>query len=309
MDISRIDLRLLVAFEAVMAERHVTRAANKIGMTQSAVSNALNRLRHLVNDPLFIRGVSGMRPTPRALELSGPVSAALRQLQLAMDPPVFDPASAKRTFKLSMSAHSAEIILPSLVRQISRQAPGINIQVVPKSNVNIVELLDTGQIDVAVGVTATLPQRFAVTTLFEDRYVAVMHTDHPLAATDPLDFKAFLAARHVLLNPTGQQVVHIDRQLARLKFVRNIVLTVNQLVVAASVIARSDMVTATFHRSIADLNKLFDLGLVTRDLPLDPVQVQLVWLPSLSQHPAHDWFRQLLMVHAAHDDPGGRDAL
>lgn len=277
-----------------MAERNVTRAAQRVGMTQPAVSNALNRLRELVGDELFLRGVGGMRPTPRAIELAEPVGHALRQLQLALEPTAFDPLKAERTFRLAVSSHSAQIILPRLVPYLSEQTPGIALHVIPTRLKGIPELLDSHTVEFAIGVLPPAPERFSTLPLFEDRYVAVMRRDHPLAAR-PLSMEAYLAARQVMINPTGQTTVRIDEELQRRRLQRNVVMTVNQLLVGAMIVAQTDLITTVFQRSIEDIGEFSDFDLVWRPLDVEPVRIDMIWHPGLSNHPAHAWLRDTIL--------------
>ena len=128
MNIALVDLNLLIVFDAVMREKHVTRAAKRIGMTQPAVSNALNRLRYIAKDDLFIRSPAGVVPTARALELSPPIRQAINLVENAFDPTTFDPKSSNDVFNIAISNYTASILFPILAQLLEREAPNINVR-------------------------------------------------------------------------------------------------------------------------------------------------------------------------------------
>ncbi len=157
MNLRKFDLKALLVFDAVMTERSTTKASYQLSMSQPAVSSALNRLRYGLEDELFIRGADGMRPTPRALELAAPIRQALTQLSEALEPVEFVPANASRTFTFTMTDHVALLILPTLAKRLEKVAPNIDIRVKPNTNVNAPELLNSGEIDFAIGVFPNPP--------------------------------------------------------------------------------------------------------------------------------------------------------
>ena len=128
MNIALVDLNLLVVFDAVMREKHVTRAAKRIGMTQPAVSNALNRLRHIAKDDLFIRSANGVVPTARAIELGPPIRQAINLVENAFDPTSFDPKSSTEEFNIAISNYTASILFPKLAEVLEKEAPNINVR-------------------------------------------------------------------------------------------------------------------------------------------------------------------------------------
>ncbi len=150
MDLAGVDLNLLVVFDALMAERHVTRAGDRIGLSQPAVSAALNRLRHLLKDDLFIRRADRMQPTRKAQELAIPLRQALMQIQAALEPQTFDPATAKCTFKLATNDFAASILLPSLGAKLSLEAPSIDLRLIYADDALGMKLLDEDGIDLAI---------------------------------------------------------------------------------------------------------------------------------------------------------------
>src|SRR5271170_3883676 len=145
------DLNLLIVFDAVMQERSVTRAGSRIGLSQPAMSHALTRLRHMLKDDLFVRTPDGMVPTPRAEALAGPLRAALRDMQLALEPESFAPQTATRRFVVAANNYAAVVLVPHLLMHASDAAPGVRLVVRPTGTLNVPEMLDRGELDLAIG--------------------------------------------------------------------------------------------------------------------------------------------------------------
>ncbi len=195
MDLSTIDLNLLVAFDALMAERSVTRAGKRIGRTQPAMSATLSRLRALFEDDLFIRSPGGLQPTQRASELAEPLSRALAEIGRTLDyTQKFDPASSTQSFTVALSDHPAFVLLPRLVDVLRTQAPGITLRINAFSHRDdAVTLLDAGEADLTVGVPSRQAPggRIISRPLFQERFVCVLRRGHPMAARS-LDLETFL---------------------------------------------------------------------------------------------------------------------
>lgn len=294
MNLRRLDLNLLVIFDALMTERNVTRAAQRVGLSQPAVSNALSRLRHYLKDELFVRSVDGMHPTPRALELAGDVHSALTAIEVALDPMDFDPATAVRTFTIDANDYTATTAIVPLMQCLATEAPGIDVRILPP-NGRALERIDSGEAHFVIGAYGDLPERFGVEQLDDNMFVVMMRADHPLAQ-GPFDIQRFAEARHLLITPRGDPVGFVDVALAELGISRRIGLTVNQFSVAPAAVANSDMVV-TLPKRIGDFYApLF--GLVMRPSPFKtPAQyrsLDLVWHKRLGNHPAYVWFRERL---------------
>lgn len=295
MHIKDVDLKLFAIFDAVMREANVSAAARRLNMSQPAVSSALARLRHLMGDPLFVRCGNGVRPTGRAIELSGPIRRVLREVEAAFAPPNFDPATARRTFKLAMSDHSAVAILPEFIERVARLAPGIDIRVQPKFNATVFRLLSSNEIDLAIGVIPETPARFEKVVLSTDRYLCLMRRDHPLTRV-PLTLEALVSARHLVVRPVGEATSILDRMLEARNMPRRTVVTVNQLMVAPAVVARSDLVVVILGSTVQKLREVEQLDLVAIPLPLPPVDMVMVWSPEHANDQASNWLRELLVT-------------
>jgi DNA-binding transcriptional LysR family regulator len=293
MDLHGIDLNLLVAFDALICERNVTRAGVRIGRTQPAMSAALARLRLLLKDELFVRSAAGLQPTPRALELAVPLGEALASIQRTLDfTQDFDPSRSTVRFTLGLSDHPAFVMLPELQKRLAQLAPGITLRIKSFSaREDAVSLLDAGEVDAAVGVPGGPTPRIPTMPLFEERFVCVMRKSHPLAKKR-MSLKGFLACRHLLVSPEGDGVGHVDVRLAQLGHKRDIAITLPQMYAAPAIVAHSDLL-ATLMEGVVQASglrgKLAVLPLPQLDLA--PVPFVLHWHRRNDAHPAQRWLR------------------
>src|SRR5258707_3924853 len=168
------DLNLLIVFDAVMQERSVTRAGSRIGLSQPAMSHALNRLRYMLKDQLFVRTPEGMVPTPRAELLAQPLRNALSEMQLALEPVAFDPAASDRRFTVAVNNYAAVVLAPPLVAAVSAGAPAVHLHLRPSGTLDIVDRPDRGDLDLTIGSMDSPGERFATGPLLEDPFVMVM---------------------------------------------------------------------------------------------------------------------------------------
>ena len=194
-----IDLNLLRIFDALMEFRSVTGAARHIGVTQSAVSHALARLRNALDDPLFLRGPSGLQPTARAEEMASAVRLGLVHFREALARTGFDPAQEERHFTIAAGAYFCTLLVPALVERIRSEAPGISLQIVPVTEM-LPSLLDRGAVDLALGATVEAPTRLVVEPLYEEEMVWIASLENPIAQF-PADAAQLLEQPRVLLAP------------------------------------------------------------------------------------------------------------
>jgi len=181
--LQRVDLNLLKVFKAVHDLRQTTAAAERLGVSQPAVSQSLKRLRDLVGDPLFVPAHAGVEPTARANELAGPVGEALAAIQRALErPPQFDPATARRRFRIGMLDYGVMVLAPAIAGAISRQAPGVSVEISHVPSDAAARLLLSDEIDLATGPFVRPPAALDCEPLFEDAYVVVARRDHPALA-------------------------------------------------------------------------------------------------------------------------------
>ncbi|MDQ0739082.1 LysR family transcriptional regulator [Pseudomonas sp. W4I3] len=252
-DLRRVDLNLLVVLDALLSEQHVTRAAERLHLSQPAVSHALARLRDLLGDPLLVRQGGSLIPTARALELATPLAEALAQVQALLAPNRFDPALAKRRFRVAMSDYGAAIFLPGLVRLLRREAPGIDVQVIQASREGMVDGVLNGDLDLAAGVFPDLPAELRTTPLFEEHYTCVVDRDS-LPATGVLDLPTYLSRPHVLLEMRGSGTPEIERALAAIRERRHVAVSLPHWGVAPQLIQGTDLILTVSSRGLLNID-------------------------------------------------------
>jgi DNA-binding transcriptional LysR family regulator len=287
------DLNLLIVFDAVMQERSVTRAGSRIGLSQPAMSHALNRLRHMLKDELFIRTPDGMVPTPRAEALAQPLRHALSEMQLALEPAAFDPAASDRRFVIVADNYAAVVLTPPLVAAVSAAAPGVRLDIRPSGTLDIVDRLDRGDLDLALDRIDSPAERFDAAPLLEDSFATVMRQGHP-AGRRKLTAAAFAALPHLEISSSRVDTSFIDHWLAEQGLTRRIALRV-PYISAAPILAKSDLV-ATFTRRIAH-EFVRNHPLQIREPPYDSPRVRTVmlWHRRLDRHPGHRWLRDIIL--------------
>ncbi len=308
-----LDLNLLRVFDVVMAERNLTRAAERLSITQPAVSNALKRLRESVGEDLLTRAATGVKPTPRAEALWPEVRTALGHLRAALSPGEFNPQTDAANFRIAMADATAALFMPPLVAQIESDGALANLRVLPLATRDPSEMLERGDADLAIGY---FPETIAALTsqgsdsplrhahLHDSEYVCVMREGHPLAAGE-LTLDAFCAADHLLVNFAGRPYGLADQALAALNRKRRIVLTVNQYFTAGRVVANSNLLTVLPAYFVEATG--YHEHVVTRPLPfnLDGLHVAMVWHQRNDRSSAHQWLRARLLEAAAQHTRSG----
>jgi DNA-binding transcriptional LysR family regulator len=298
MNLAGIDLNLLVVFDALMAERHVTRAGERIGLSQPAVSAALNRLRHLLKDELFIRRADGMQPTRRAQELAVPLRQALTQIQTALEPQSFDPAQAQRLFKLATNDFAASILLPSLGAKLSRDAPGLDLRVIMADDTLALSLLDQDAVDLAIGPFEQVGPPFQRQHLLEPAgFLCVMRRGHPLAGH--LTLENFAATPQLLISRTGDPTGFVDAILAEVGLQRRVAFTVPSFLLAPIVLAQTNYIAVLPRRLVELVQPLADLVAYEPPFPQRQFPLALLWHQRLNPDQGHRWLRTLLAEVAA----------
>lgn len=310
MNFRTLDLNLLRVFDEVMAERSLTRAARNLSMTQPAASNALRRLRDSLGDELVVRAGYGVQPTAFAQALWPSVRDALAQLRAVIAPSAFDPSDSRSTYVLAMADATAALLIPSLLARIEQIAPGISLRVLPLTTRDPRQMLETGDVDAAIGyfpaamaaiaqsaMQQETPDNFGHERLYGGDYVCVMRRDHPLA-TDTLSLDAYCDARHLLVSFSGRPFGFVDEALAALGRRRRVVVTVNQFFTAGQVVAHSNLVSVFprhFMRSTGSAELLVECAL---PIALPRVHVDMLWHRRHDTREDHAWLREQVIATA-----------
>lgn len=294
MDLSRIDLNLLITFEAVMKERSVTRAAAAVGLSQPAVSSALGRLRRIVGDPLLVRTSHGMLPTPRAERLMASVDEALRILRASLQAPrPFDPAASRRTFRLLVSDIGEIVYLPRLVEHVRRLGLEIKIHVLPAEAAQNAEALKSGTADLALGLFLNLRRGFEQERLFTDSFVCMVRADHPTIG-NTLNLSQFLAAEHVVVMSQGVSDGIVEQTLSDMGHTRKVALRVPHFLAVPLIVARTNLLVTVPER----LGKIYADMRRTRLLRLPfvmpTIEIRLYWHRRFDNDAGNRWLRSAI---------------
>jgi DNA-binding transcriptional LysR family regulator len=292
LNLRTVDLNLLVAFDALMVERHVTRAANRIGLSQPAMSSALSRLRGLFDDPLLVRTANGMQPTLRAIELIGPVTNALKQVRRVFEAQgKFDPARSRQPFTIRMGDMNELIFLPAIISALQTRAPGITLEIKHLSPVSTIDALESDEVELAVSTGLNHTSSIQSMDLAPDEVVVVLRKNHPFLRKKN-EATEFLRLRHIWVSQSPADTRFLDDHLAKLKLRRQIVLTLPHWLAATAVVAETDLVTVASARMARKL----DSRVVTLPLPFAPQRFtwKLYWHRRYKTHAGHRWIRSLI---------------
>lgn len=295
MELRDLDLNLLVVFRQLMIERRVSRAAESLGLTQPAVSNALARLRKLLGDELFLRSSRGMEPTPFAESLAEPVSHALGLLHGAVNQrSAFDPASSERAFTIGMTDIGEIYFLPALMERLATLAPRLSISTVRNTAVNLREAMEAGQVDVALGLLPQLKGGFYQRRLFKQPYVCLLRRGHRLDKR-AITVKEFSAAEHVVVVSEGTGHGKVDELLERNGISRRVRLSLPHFIAVAPILASSDMIATVPLRFAEAVAAPFGLVALKHPATLPEIAISLFWHAKQHQDPANRWLRELLL--------------
>lgn len=297
-DLSRVDLNLLVVFEALMRERHVGRAAARLCLSQSATSHALGRLRELLGDPLFVRHPKGVEPTARAQALAGPVREAMAGLRAILAPRVpFSPATLARRFTIGATDYAVLVVLAPLMETVQREAPGLDLRVVPVDRGGVAEAFDRGALDFAIGNFPDLPHRLEALPLFREQFVGAVRRGHPALRDGKMALADFARLPHALASPRGDSHGRVDEALAPLGLSRRVAVTVPHFLALPFLLGASDLVGVLPGRAAARLAGAAALDLFPLPLEVGDWTLHLVRPRQMAGTPEVDWFcRQVAAI-------------
>lgn len=304
-NLARIDLNLLVAFDALLSERSVTRAAARVGLGQSAMSHNLARLRALFDDELLTRGPDGMRATPRAMALVDPVRVALAQIEsLVSRDQAFDPGTAERLFRVGLP-DSVEVLLgPALLALLCTEAPGVRVRFYSTDRLQLLDELDSDRLDLGIGIGTFAAGRthHKRRLLATDTYLCMFSADR-VGLAPPISLADYVRLPHVLTSLRQGERGVVDEALAKLGLERTVVLTTPRFVAVPFLVAGAPVIT-TMHAKLARFfAAALGLSLSPAPLELPEVSVSLLWHASYDHDPAHVWLRRLVTRVAAERAP------
>lgn len=300
MHLAAVDLNLAVVLHALLTERSVSRAARSLGLSQSATSHALARLRTLLDDPLVVRTASGLAPTPRADAMAQQVASALASLEQAMlAAPSFDPATARRTFHVGAADYAEFVLLPPLLARIAHEAPEVDLWIRPLHE-DISAQLRRGDLDVAINLVRPDEHAAGIRNqkLFDERFVAMVRKGHPLSRKR-LTIERYVAAHHAFIAPRGRPGGVVDDALAAMGLQRRVALAIPHFLVAPHVIARTDLVLTVAERIAEAFASLLPLTILTPPLALPGFTMSMLWHERSEHDPGQAWLRSRLAAVAA----------
>lgn len=307
MELSQVDLNLLVPLDALLHEGSVTRAGRRVGLSTPAMSHALARLREQLGDPLLVRAGRNMVLTPHAEALRPRVRALLSEVAAVLLPErVFDPARLERRFRIHCTDHMLAVLGPALDRLVAQAAPRVSLQFLPNTP-DDAALLREGSIDLALGVFPNLPPELRTQLLFRDWFVCVVREDHPRVRRK-LTLEAFVALEHVQIAPRGRPGSILDEALAARGLKRRITRAVPYFQAGLLLAATTDYVLTVSARLAQAMAPRLGLRVLELPLPLEPYALTQLWHPRVDGDPAHRWLRAMVLAAAreAAPDPGGR---
>ncbi len=299
MKLQDLDLNLLRAFDALMRERHVTRAGERLEMSQSSMSVSLAKLRDLLGDELLMRAGTGWMPTELALVLWPRVQEAIAALERLTEPVRFDPATSTQVFRLIVIDYIDLLMMPSVMRRIRHEAPGVRVHMLQTNPHHFGEMMAAGELDLALTYFPNAPTYVKGRKLFSDRFLGLAARSHPVHGA-ALDVPSFCALPHVTIEPDASQIynVQIDAALEPHGLRRRVQMIKPSFLALPFVLETSDMVASVPARLARRMSRMAEVEAF--DLPLDlPLfDVRMVWHPRTDHSPAHEWLRELMLACA-----------
>ena len=295
MNLRGIDLNLLVIFNQLLIDRRVSTTADKLGLSQPAISNSLKRLRTLLKDELFVRTARGMEPTPYALHLIEPIGYALGTLQNALNQrDSFDPATSERTFTLGVTDIGEIYFMPTLMAMLSSEAPNIKISTLRHNTGHLGDDMAAGNVDIAIGLLPSLTTGFFQRRLFKQRYVCLFRQGHP-KARNPISLAQYKSLPHVGVTSTNTGHSEVDEWMIRKGISRDIHLHVPHFVAVGHILQSSDLIATVPERFAQKCSGPFQLETSPLPFKLPEIAINLFWHAKYNREPANMWLRQRII--------------
>ncbi len=291
-NLAGVDLNLLVALQALLEERSVTRAAHRVGLTQPAMSRALGRLRALFDDPLLVRATGGMAPTPRAESLSEPLRQTLAEVDRMIRRPTFEPATARGKLRITSTDYVTPVVLPRVLGRLFKEAPHLDLEL-QHWNRDSLRQLEDGSLDLAIGLFPDAPAGFYRQRLFSDDFACIVRAKHPVTR-EGLTLEAYTSLRHALITVAGEERGAADAALERLGLTRRIALRIPHFLAAPLIVAESDLVLTLPRRLARRFARFANLTFMDPPVEIGGFTISQLWHERRHHDPAHLWLRALL---------------
>jgi len=291
-DIATIDLNLLRALDALLDERSVSRAAQRLGVTQPAVSGMLQRLRETFGEPLFVRSTRGVQPTLRALELAVPIKQVLADVEALLRPVAFDPTTANFTINLAATDYALQAVVVPFVTKLRRLAPGIRVATRPIEGDRTAQQFERGELDLALMTPDFAPLDLHARRLFDESYVCVLRADHPDAQSGSLSLERFCALEHALVSYAGDSFWGAtDDALSELGRTRRVSLSFHNFLALTEIVRTTDLIAVVPRRLAASAE---GLALVEPPVAVPGFTKLAVWHGRTHNDEGHRWARAML---------------
>jgi DNA-binding transcriptional LysR family regulator len=300
-DIRKVDLNLLLAFDALIQDGNLTRAGFRLGLSQPSMSHALARLRKISGDALFVRVPSGMEPTPFAQQIAGTVRDGLALLQGALDGAgVFNPLTYNRTFQILMSDIGELVYLPRLITKLKNEAPNVNLRVLQLPRESYQEAFISGEADLAIGFLPALKAGFYQQRLFKDSYICIARRGHP-RVRDSLSLEQFTQESHILIEPAGSRysavslqsstTTFIERHLADQGLSRRIALRVPHFMVVPEIVQQTDLLATLPGSVMTYIRPMPKVKLMQLPIATPQFEIRQFWHQRNHKDVANQWLR------------------
>jgi DNA-binding transcriptional LysR family regulator len=294
MELQEIDLNLLVVFNELLHQRRVSAVAETLGISQPAISNALNRLRKILEDELFLRTSKGMIPTPFAETLAEPIGYALGTIHNTLNSrSTFDPATSTRAFTVAMTDIGEIYFLPGLMKQLSKVASGVTVSTVRNHSDTLKEEMEKGHVDLAIGFLPDLKTGFFQRRLFRQRYVCIFRKGHPIGKTG-MSLKAFSEAEHVSIVAEGTGHGMVDSAILRAGVARHVRLRVPHFVAVGHILQTTDLIAVVPDAYAARTLAPFGLQSAPCPVKIPDIVINVLWHAKNHREPGNQWLRQLV---------------
>ena len=293
-NLAGVDLNLLVIFDALMTEQHLTRAALKIGLSQPATSNALARLRKLFKDDLFIKTSRGMTPTPRALALAELIRQALTQIQsVVTSKPEFSPSTSDRIFRIGMDDYTEIVFLSKLLQELKHLAPNVRVQVRSSTWQKAPKLLDADEVDLTLGHFPEFSSWHQRQTFYVESFVCVASAER-FKKRKCLTLEEYLSALHLLVSPKEDMVGMVDDLLAQQDLKRTVAVSVPNFLIVPFVLSSTELIATLPAQIVANLIQTWNLYAYTLPFEMLGFSVDMLWHSKNDHDVGHLWLRKLI---------------